>query len=306
MFTEWLKREVICDIAKLRENPTILKYLTGHRGDGKQVVKVFLREDIQEARNAFYKACTIPKEDIEFVVMAKSSEEIQKIEILRVREMRAPDIDISLNHILKQTIQEQGKRIYAQYSNIIGIQISKVRCKGDKILNQPCIVLHCLDKTIIPFGENPLPNIIAGQPCDVREDLFMLGIQCQYCASPEKPEPGCSIGIPSDNCSGSVGFYCKSMASSGSGFLTASHIAVKTDEEVFQYKGESYQEYKIVHPSFRDNNNTDNLVGHVVLSMFGNFDLSESKTGLDLALVDIDSCEQEGIVLYLFICKGYL
>lgn len=304
---DWLKRDVICDFAKLREHPPILKYLSGHRGDGKQIVKVFLREDNPEARWAFEGACTVPKENIEFVIVSKPSPKIQEIEMLRATEMAAPDIDKSERDYLKQIIQSQSKKIYAQYSNVIGIRISKVSCNGDTIENRPCIVLYCLDKTLIPFGENALPKTLAGLDCDIREDFFMLGI-CRYCSSPNSPEPGCSIGIPSDNFSGSVGFLYKSEVTFESGFLTASHVAIKRFEELygsdmsvpcfnfFYFR----KRHPVVHPSFSDNNNRNNEVGYVVKSYFGNFKLAKGLTGLDFAVVQSTSCRDEGMFFFFF------
>lgn len=270
-------------------------------------MKVFLREDNQEARWAFEGACTVPKENIEFVIVSKPSPKIQEIEMLRATEMAAPDIDKSERDNLKQIIQSQSKKIYAQYSNVIGIRISKVSFNGDTIENQPCIVLYCLDKTLIPFGENALPKKLAGLDCDIREDFFMLGI-CQYCSSPNSPEPGCSIGIPSDNFSGSVGFLYKSERTFESGFLTASHVAIKRFEEFygselsfpcinFFYLRERHP---VVHPSFSDNNNRNNEVGYVVKSYFGNFELARTLTGLDFAVVQSISCRDEGMFFFCF------
>lgn len=307
---DWLKRDVIGDNANLREHPTILKYISGHRGDGKQVVKVFLREENQEARCAFQKACTVPKENIEFVIVSKASPEIKKIERIRAAEMAAPDITKSHRDTLKQIIQSQSKKIYAQYSNVIGIRISKVSCIGDTIEDQPCIVLYCLDKTLIPFGENALPQKLAGLNCDFREDFFMLG-PCQFCSSPNSPETGCSIGIPSDNFSGSVGFLCESTF--GSGFLTASHVAIKKFEEFYGYEMSfpcrNYlrvsEGHPIVHPSFSDNNNINNQVGYVVKSYFGNFKLNSTLTGLDFAVVQSTSFRDEGTFIFCYFFRYF-
>lgn len=270
-------------------------------------MKVFLREDNQEARWAFEGACTIPKENIEFVIVSKPSPDIKKIERIRAKEMEAPDIDTSYRDSLKQIIQSQSSKIYAQHSNVIGIRISKVSCNGDTIENQPCIVLYCLDKTLIPFGENALPKKLAGLDCDFREDFFMLGT-CQNCSSPNFPEPGCSIGIPSDNFSGSVGFLWKSTL--GSGFLTASHVAIKRFDKFYgiekSFPCNNYlyasEGHPIVHPSFLDNNSNNNRVGYVVKSYFGNFELAKpltrTLTGLDFALVQSTNFRDEGTFIF--------
>lgn len=138
---------------------------------------------------------------------------------------------------MREIIQEQGDAIYSKYSNVVGIGISPERSVGDLIQNEPCIVLYCLDKNIIPFGETQLPESIAGWPCDIREDFVMFGTCPFPCPSSSQnvPEPGCRIGIPSVESAGSVGFLVESnyqVNTLGSGFLTASHVAIERFEDI--------------------------------------------------------------------------
>lgn len=78
--------------------------------------------------------------------------------------------------------------------------------KPDKL--GPCIILYCLHKCLIPFGEKPLPESIAGWPCDIREDFVRFGQCPQNCTAQNQrlPDPGCSIGKKWDSSSGSAGF----------------------------------------------------------------------------------------------------
>lgn len=55
------------------------------------------------------------------------------------------------------------------------MKISNVRCVGDIIKDELCIVLYCLDKILIFFGENLLLDFFGGWFCDIREDSVMLG-----------------------------------------------------------------------------------------------------------------------------------
>lgn len=109
---------------------------------------------------------------------------------------------------MKQIIQDHGKKIYALFSNVVGIQVGKARRVGNSIQEGPCIILYCLDKGLIPFGEKPLPESIAGWPCDIREDFVRFGRCFINCPAQNQslPDPGCCIGIKGDEHSGSAGF----------------------------------------------------------------------------------------------------
>lgn len=291
----------------MAKHPNILKYLAGHRGDGELVVKVFLRKDDSEAKQAFEKACSSSTNRIEFENIAKMSEDKQQL----TEKIRACEKNNKNNATgredrlkLKKIIQNNRKRMFAEFSNITGIRIGKVRCVDGEILAEPCIVLYCLDKTLIPFGEHPLPNSLEGWPCDIREDYFRLGTcpnNCQY-MDQNLPKPGCSIGMPSQNFSGSVGFLYESKNKTkqlGSGFLTASHVAIPCCPEL--YKAKEFlshhplgmNRHLIVHPSWPDNNSQNNEVGEVVESFIGNFEPSGS--GLDIAVIENNIHRQGGM-----------
>lgn len=212
MISEWCKREVLKDKSILQKQHSIVQFIAGYRGGKKPVVKVYLRKKDEQVEMLFKNCCKLPKDtEYEFVSVVENSKKISKeVEQIKFYEKRASPINISTMKKLGQVIQEQGEKIYARYSNVVGIGVSQVRRVGNIIKEEPCIVLYCLDKTLIPFGESPLPEYIAGWPCDLREDIVMFGgYACpNYCPSsnPNFPEPGCSIGIPSVDSAGSVGF----------------------------------------------------------------------------------------------------
>lgn len=312
---ECLKRDSVDDISQLREHPSILKYLAGKKTDGKLVMKVFLSEDNEKAESVFRKNCNIAEGmEIEFKNVTDISKEMQqKNKNIKDHERKAPPLEKATRTELKHIIQKHENRIYAEYSNVIGIRISKVRYVADKIQYEPCIVLYCLDESLTPFGEKQLPESLEGWPCDIREDYFMFGIQCSNCLSPNIPQPGCSISILSDKHSGSVGFLYETRNTVRSGFLTASHVAVKKCEELYRDKKLMsehplrFNPHLIVHPSYHDNNEHDNLVGKVVESFFGNYGTSDDledtleietklKCGLDVAVVESNSIP-EGMIL---------
>lgn len=305
---EWLKRDVILDKSVFKMHPSIIKYITGYkdRDDKKRVVKVYLHGDDKKAENFFKECCKISTDTyFEFVNVERSKGGNKEVEELKQRERKAPVVDNSTRKQLKQIIQEYGDKIYARHSNVVGIRIGKARRVGDTIQEQPCLVLYCLDKFLVPFGEKPLPEAIAGWPCDIREDFVRFGICPDRClaSSQNLPDPGCSIGIPSDDSSGSVGFLIESkdpLHTFEFGFLTASHVAVKRfeqlyhDEKLLSMHYLKLNDHFVVHPSWIDNGRNDHRIGKVVESFCGNYGLN--KIGLDFAVIASSYCRNGGMV----------
>lgn len=289
---EWHKREVIRNKSLLREYPSIIKYIAGHKDNGREVVKVFLSEDDEEAKQFVRKECRSGLKDIEFDFVnventEETSETKKKMDVLD-EEIACPDNSDRLR--LKQTIQECEEKLYARYSNIIGIEIGNVKRIDSPMKEGLGVVLYCLDKTLIPFGEKPLPKYIAEWPCEVLEDLFMLGKCPNTCSN--YPEPGCSIGIPSDEFFGSCGFLYESKSKDNkykSGFFTASHVAIKDFHKLYLAKKPlsshrlGSKNHFIVHPSYLENNKSNNQVGQVVESFCG--DYGDPPIGMDVAVV---------------------
>lgn len=316
MIKEWQKRKIIQDESVLLTHPSIIRYIAGHRGNRRQVVKVFLRNGKEEDELFFKTCCTVTENtQFEFVNVEKSKKIEGEVENLRLHEKKAPAVNKATRIQLNRIIEEHAEKIYAIYSHVVGMRIGKVRRVGDTIQEGPCIVLYCLDKTITPFGDKPLPDSIAGWPCDVREDFVMFGA-CPNKCSPFRqnfPDPGCSIGMPSDVDSGSVGFLFESrdlINTYGSGFLTASHVAIKRHnlelykkEATFRSLGFKSDDHCIVHPSWEDNKRVDHTVGNVVQAYCGNYDyieITEDKKrvlGLDFAVIQSNNFRQEGMCL---------
>lgn len=324
------------DRTLFKNHPYILKCLAGYNGNKKQVLKVFLRgRDPAKVKKGedgtpgtFERSDILQIEEVlgdihdfqfEIVYVDTKAEEIKKqTQKIKLIEKDSPAIDESTGMKLGQIIQKHCDRIYASYSNVIGIGISQVRCDGTTIKNEPCIVLYCLDKSLIPFGEKPLPDQLEGIYCDSREDFVMFGMCPNPCPAFDRdlPELGCSIGIQSKTLSGSVGFLVKQKNVNDQpnyGFLTASHVALKDFEDLYnngflsQHKPD-YSNLKIIHP-FNKDDDGDNVVGHVVESFIGNYIctredhmVAERKEGLDFALVTttIRSEESKSLLCFLF------
>ncbi|XP_065939577.1 uncharacterized protein [Magallana gigas] len=309
---EWLKREVVRDRSVLKNHPSILKYITGYRDyfDKKQIVKVFLNCEDKESEMFFKSCCDLSKDlQFEFVNVEKFKEKTKEVKQLKLRESEAPAVDNITREKLKQIIQDHGEKIYGLFSNVVGINTSNVRRVSDSIKDEPCIVLYCLDKSLIPFGEKPLPEFIAEWPCDIREDFFKFGRCPRNCPAQNRslPDTGCSIGIKSDGSSGSAGFLYKSKEPTnalGDGFFTAAHVAVKDLEKLnsntsFRTANFCPDNNIIVHPSFPENGNVNYRVGRVVEAVLGKH--------LDFAAIKINERRNEaGKEILTFAEKGEL
>lgn len=280
-----------------------MKYITGYRDavDEKQVVKVFLRGEDEETKTVFKDCCANSKDlQFEFVNVERSKDRNKEVEQLKILERKAPAVDTSTRKQLKKIIKEQGNKIYALFSNVVGIQIGKARRVGNSIQKETCIILYCLDKRLIPFGEKPLPGTIAGWPCDIREDFVRFGRCPRNCPAQNQslPDPGCCIGRKSESSSGSAGFLYESREPEnelGDGFFTAAHVAVKDLEKL--YPDTSFtranlrpDENIIVHPSYPKNGNQNYRVGRVVEAFFG----IRENIDLDLAVVKISESRNGG------------
>lgn len=302
----WKKRDIVQDKARLKSHQSFLQYIAGLNSKGKPIIKVFFRDDNEDNEfESFFKGCCTVSDDtyFDFVPVAvKAPREIKKDDEITVEEKKAPAINTFVRRKLKKVIDEQGDTIYAKFSNVIGIGISRVRGDGNNILKEPCIVLYCLVKDITPFGEKKLPVSLEGYPCDIREDFVMFGNgKCPYeCPASNKslPEPGCCIGITDSY--GSVGFLVEFGNHLECGFLTASHVVVSGFKAFYRPNirlpntSSSRNEEPVVHiiNSALEHKN----VGEVVEAFFGNCD---SKEGVDLALVKSETLRQGGM-LFIF------
>lgn len=308
---EWHKREIGETKSLLRSNPSVIKYIAGHKEEGtKEVVKVFVLNDDENTKSAFIKCCKVSKDTHFEFVKVKRTKQIQEKKKQNKGTEQLKENDFALENLdrkqLTEIIQKEEDKMYARHSHLIGIRIGNISQVDELEKEQLGIILYCLDKTLIPFGEKPLPNSIKGWPCDVKEDFFMFG-RCSDHDNCRKNDPnftelGCSIGIKSDLSTGSAGFFYKSKTPDnpfGSGFLTASHVAIKQSNLLYASKKQLSQhrlrrkKHIIVHPSMKDGNISNNEVGLVVEAFYGNF--GDPSTGLDVAAVRNNDDRPDGI-----------
>lgn len=203
-------------------------------------------------------------------------------------ERSAPEIDKETREQMNEVIKRHAEIIFANHSSVIGIETSNVRSHKGEMLNELCIVLLCLDESILPFGELPLPENLDGYPCDIRKEFVMFG----HSSGCQTLNIGCSIGIPLVKLAGSVGFFVRSndsfQGSSKIGFLTAAHVAIEPCDELYEHKSLlsknplANMSHEIVHPSYADNA-ANVVIGKVIESFFGNY--GKNGTGIDAAFV---------------------
>lgn len=179
------------NLSGLGNNKSVLNLIAGIKND-KPTLKVFLSFDDQYAITFIKNHPEIPKEtNVEFVVVKSYKEQRDQAKTKNYH------IEKNVREILSKTIKNQGERIYAKHSCVVGLGIGNMDCNGQIT---PCIIIYCLDKDLVPFGEKPLPKTLEGFPCDIREDCIMFG-GCFDCHEIAHSNPGCCIGLllPNDN-----------------------------------------------------------------------------------------------------------
>lgn len=225
---------------------------------------------------------------------------MEKIEKL---EQSGPEIDNETHEKMKEVIKRHAEQIFANHSSVIGIEISNVMSHHDKMRNELCIVLLCLDQSILPYGESPLPENLDGYPCDIREEF----VKFEHCVGCQTLNIGCSIGIPLVKLAGSVGFFVKSNDSTQGnfkcGFLTAAHVAIGPCDELYEHKSLlsknplANKSHEIVHPSYADNA-ANAVIGKVIESFLGNYGINE--TGIDAAFIQTNQRNLGGTCISVF------
>lgn len=277
---EWVKREVIQPSNdQLEKCPSVLKYILGLKEE-KPCIKVFFKEHDHVAEDIFLKEGSHLSNETkyEFINMKEEIKNIQdKQKRIRIRERRAQAIPSSTRKQLNEIIRKKGEQICAKYSNVVGIDVSNIRTYHQGMTEIPCIVLYCLDESLVPFGEKPLPSSIDGFPCDIRVDLVMFGsCRSENCVN---LNPGCDIG--SLYFAGSAGFLVNTPYYPYEGFLTAAHVAAENAGGIYRRNSDNFDNTKgsnekIMHPS-----ESVYSVGTVNNLIFGNY----CSYGADVAIV---------------------
>lgn len=290
----WEKREAMKNLSGLDSHKSVLNLIAGIKND-KPTLKVFLSTDDQQAIRFIKDHREIPKGTVFEFVVVKSNKE-QK-DPAKIKNYSSYPIEKNVREMLSKTIKNQGERIYANHSSVVGLGIGNMDCSGQRT---PCIIIYCLDKDLVPFGEKPLPKTLEGFCCDIREDFIMFGA-CFDCHEIAHPNPGCCIGLPSNGI-GSAGFLAKTNESGleTSGFLTAAHVAAENWTDLYykkallsEFKVGQYN-YEIVHCPLLPNDNSGQIIGKTRESYCGNW--GPEDIGIDAAFVQNYEQDKAGIV----------
>nr|XP_022310159.1 uncharacterized protein LOC111115634 [Crassostrea virginica] len=287
--SEWSKNENVLRKKELRYPVT--SCIFGEK-NGMASAKVFLSKSDAEAQGYFekeFKRFGIVQ--LQIVDTSKTSKEIhQRMRKIKQHEKSAPPIDPDTKTTFNNIIRNKIEKLLENHSTVVALDISNVRQKGNKIVNEPCIAVYCLDETLRRYGENHLPKYLEGCPLDIREDYILFG-HCQNCEN-RHPKPGCDIGRDSSASAGSIGFLVRKslndrIIQTEGGFLTAAHVAIKNFAGLYEShslltKNDfGNDDHVIIHPSA-----TGKRIGKVVEAFCGNF--GKEKTGLDIAFVKTD------------------
>ena len=266
--------------------PSNLTFIAGRKNDV-SVVKVYLKDDDHKVQaNIEKQAYTIGIKP-EFVNVSLRMKQSESLKETTKEKKLPPSMDKNTRKHLGNIINNTGEKLMALYSNITWISIGNMP-KGLHF-GKPCIVLHCLDKMFVPFGEKQLPVSWEGYPVDIRESFVMLACS-DGCRSLEN---GCSIGIPSVKVAGSVGIFVKRRFSELQvhGFLTAAHVALEKHRELnnrnsfFSAHALNSNIHEITHPSIIDGR-TSTRIGRVKEAFYGQFTSKSNRIGIDAAFVE--------------------
>lgn len=227
MVSLWKHREAMKNIFGIRSYPSVLNLIAGVK-DNKPMLKVFLSHEDEEAKEFFRNMPGFP-ENVDFVVVSSKSKKTARTE--GRTEYNSFRIDHNSREKISKIIKRQGERLFANHSSIVGLGIGNM---GPGQI--PCIIIYCLDKYLIPFGEKPIPKMLEGYLCDMREDTIRFAA-CFDCHEIDHPNSGCCVGI-SSNSFGSVGFLVKMIGSNTEalGFLTAAHVAAENWIDLYNKK----------------------------------------------------------------------
>ncbi|KAL3855701.1 hypothetical protein ACJMK2_014906 [Sinanodonta woodiana] len=201
--------------------------------------------------------------------------------------------DVSLEHcdLLNEAITIHGEGLFAKHSNLEAISSSGIlSSKSRGLVQEPCVILYCRVKGIIPFGETPFPkrlkvNEDVSIVVDVREGYFSAQADSSENEengtfrpeSEQLTEPlkmGCSVGPAGRLQSGTIGPFVK-INSDKIGFLTCAHV-VFCDSELIDLSDKTKTDpivKEIVQPPDNDSSASryqynHKLCGKVLNAMF--------------------------------------
>lgn len=132
------------------------------------------------------------------------------------------DIRFELNNIINSEVE----KIYVNYLIVFGFGVDNVRYDGKELVSEFCIVIYCLDKFLLLYGEKMLLISFGGYLCDIWEGVFMFGncVDCWY----KDLDFGCFICRLDGIDIGSVGFFVRFIVlKKDIGFLIVVYVVIE-------------------------------------------------------------------------------
>lgn len=85
-------------------------------------------------------------------------------------------IPVQMQLKLEECLKGKSYTLFKKHSNLEIISVSAFRSKkhGKELVFDPCIVLYCSCKGVVPYSEEEFPKEIDGIKIDVREGFFYL------------------------------------------------------------------------------------------------------------------------------------
>lgn len=146
-----------------RKLPSFLNYIAGEK-NGSSVVLVFLQNGDQKKAEDYF-ARNSSCRQAEFKVVNVNTDFPAGIE----KKTRCL-IEKNTRDEMMAIIKNEEKKLMAIHSTVIGLG-----CCISENLQKPCFLLYCVDKTLVPYGEEKLPTEIKGYSVEFREDFVMCG-----------------------------------------------------------------------------------------------------------------------------------
>ncbi|XP_062595933.1 uncharacterized protein LOC134257316 [Saccostrea cucullata] len=168
--------------------------------------------------------------------------------------------DVKLAEI-EQSLKMCSTSLFDEHSNLEIVSASAYRSKknGENIIFEPCIVLYCSCKGVVPYKEKEFPKQIMGRNTDVREGFFYLFPNDRYFKrASDVLDPlmiGASIGRKDENKEGTLGGFV-TLNNGEVGIITCGHVLYDFSTNV----SPQTTAVEVVQPSY-GYRNTNNVCG---------------------------------------------
>ncbi|XP_062608453.1 uncharacterized protein LOC134270277 [Saccostrea cucullata] len=176
--------------------------------------------------------------------------------------------------------EKEARELFKRHSNLTMISASPYKSIGyskgkHRVVKKPCILLLCLHKGYIPYGEEEFPRRIGDVEVDVQEGFCNFG-------NGESIEMGGDIRRKGSKSVGTIGGFV-SLPFSKIGLITCAHV-VLSHEELEKRETDNHPEVE----AFINSAHSYKVCGKVIDKAFPNLNPLEGSS-VDAALIEINS-----------------